>query len=75
MVDRDACVACGVAPSLCPKVFVLGGDNGKNRVVDEYNKALSNEKSLGEIPEELYDCAKEAAESCPVQAISIEEIQ
>lgn len=75
MVDRDACVACGVAPSLCPQVYVLGDDNGKNRVVDEYSKTFTNDKSVGEIPDELYNCAKEAADSCPVQAISIEESQ
>jgi ferredoxin len=75
VVDRDSCIACGVAPSLCPQVFVLGEDNGKNRAVEKYSKALSGEKSVGEIPKELYDCAKEAVNSCPVQAISIEEVQ
>ena len=75
VVNRDACVACGVAPNLCPQVFVLGDDNGKTRVVDEYSKTTTEEKSTGEIPEDQYDCAKGAAESCPVQAITIEEIQ
>ena len=72
-VERNVCVACGVAPGLCARVFVLGDDNGKNRVVDEYSKTLTNDMSVGEIPEELYDCVKEAADSCPVQAILIEE--
>jgi ferredoxin len=24
IVDRDACIACGVAQAICPEVFVLG---------------------------------------------------
>ncbi|MEM1867189.1 MAG: ferredoxin, partial [Zestosphaera sp.] len=35
IVDRTTCIACGAAPAACPEVFVLGSDNGKNRVVDE----------------------------------------
>ena len=74
-VERNVCIACGVAPGLCVQVFVLGDDNGKNRVVDEYSKTLTNDMSVGEIPEELHDCVKEAADSCPVQAILVEEFQ
>lgn len=73
-VDRDACLACGIAPNLCPKVFVLGEDDGKNRVVDEYTESISEDLSVGLISEELYDCVKEAAEACPVQAITIDKI-
>jgi ferredoxin len=42
-VDRNACIACGVAPNLCPSVFILGGDNGKTRIVDEYSEKTSEE--------------------------------
>jgi ferredoxin len=37
VVDREACIGCGVAPATCPDVFVLGDDNGKNRVREEYS--------------------------------------
>ncbi len=75
IVDRTTCIACGAAPAACPEVFVLGSDNGKNRVVDEYNVKTDEGTSIGEIPEELYECAKSGADVCPVGAIKIEEMK
>ena len=72
-VDRVLCIGCGIAPNLCPQVFVLGDDNGMSRVVDAYSEELSAEVSVGLIPEDLRDCAEQAAEACPAQAITLEE--
>ena len=47
---------------------------GKNRVVDKYSKELSDNLSVGEVPDELKECVENAAMSCPVEAIKIEEI-
>ncbi len=74
IVDRNKCLGCGAAPATCPQVFVLGSDNGKNRVVDEYSVETSNEVSIGEVPEELKSCVEEAISICPVRAISMETI-
>ncbi|MGC8675868.1 ferredoxin [Fervidicoccus sp.] len=74
IVDRRTCIACGVAPTVCSEIFQLGLDNGKNRVIDKYSMKLTDEISEGEIPEELYECAKRAEESCPVVAIHVERI-
>jgi ferredoxin len=71
-VDRQLCIACRVAPDLCPTVFVLGADNGKNRLVEAYSTETSNDVSTGVIPDELYACARKAAASCPVQAITFD---
>ncbi len=73
-VNRAKCIACGVAPSLCGKVFELGQDNGKNKVVDAYAIETTADTSVGEVPEELYECVKTAAESCPVAAITVERV-
>jgi ferredoxin len=73
-VDRDTCIACGVAPTVCPQVFVLGSDNGKNRVVDKYSTNLTDSISEGELPEDLYECAVQAAGSCPVGAIRVQKV-
>jgi ferredoxin len=75
IVDRVACLSCGAAPAICPKVFGLGSDNQKNRVIDEYSVELNEVVSVGIIPEELYECARAAAEACPVNAIRIEEVK
>ncbi len=72
IVDRDTCIGCGVAPATCPDVFVLGDDNGKNRVVDEWVKELNEHVSIGEVPEELKDCVQAAVDACPVSAIRFE---
>jgi ferredoxin len=72
-VDRDLCIACGVAPAVCPEVFVLGEDNGKNRLLEEHSEKTSEECSMGSVAEDLYDCVKKAADACPVQAITVEE--
>lgn len=71
-VDRDLCIACGVASTVCPQVFVLGDDNGKNRLLEEYSEKTSGVSSIGRITEELYDCVRKAADSCPVQAINVQ---
>ena len=75
MVDRNACIACGAAPAACPEVFELGSDNGKNRVIEKYSVKTDTSVSIGEIPEELYECARNGADVCPVGAIKIEKIE
>lgn len=70
-VDRDTCIACGVAPTLCSDVFIL---DGKNRVVDKYSVELTDSVSVGEVPDELKECVENAAMSCPVEAIKVEQI-
>ena len=70
MVDRAKCIACGAAPAACPEVFELGFDTGKDSVTDKYCL-----KSIGEIPEELYERAKSGADVCPVNAIKVERVE
>ena len=71
-VDRNSCISCGVAPNLCAEVFEFGEDNGKTRIVEKFSTETSEETSVGDVPDNLHACVKEAAETCPVQAITIE---
>lgn len=59
-VDEDLCIGCGLCEDTCPEVFRLL-DDGYAHVINEEPEA------------ELYGCARDAADSCPVAAISIEE--
>lgn len=54
-VDKNLCIGCGVCASLCPHVFKINENEGKSEVISQEDE----------------DCAKNAASSCPVQAISV----
>jgi ferredoxin len=60
VIDRDGCIACELCADTCPEVFRMGEDGPAEAYVDE-------------IPGEVEDSAKEAAEACPVDVIRIEE--
>lgn len=75
VIDRGLCISCGAAPTTCPQVYELGKDNGKNKVVEKYSVELGEGRSVGIIPDELYTCAKEGADVCPVSAIYVEKIE
>ena len=58
-IDKDACVGDGSCVSICPEVFEMDGDVVKAKMQD--------------IPENLQESCREAADVCPVEAIIIEE--
>lgn len=59
-VDKDTCIACGLCPSICPECFDMEDDGKAGVIVDK-------------VPDGHEGEAQEAAESCPVNAISTEE--
>lgn len=68
-IDRDECISCGACWSTCPEVFEENDDDGLCQVVQEYQ--VDGDPAEGEIPEDLEDCAADAADSCPVEIIHI----
>lgn len=56
-VDEDLCIGCGLCADTCPDVFELG-DDGKAKVKAEGACRC---------------CAKDAADTCPTEAIAVEE--
>ena len=58
-VDPDLCVGDETCVEICPEIFEMEGDVAVAK--------------MEEVPEELEGKCKEAAESCPVEAILIEE--
>ena len=54
-IDKNLCIGCGACVSLCPKSFQMNDEDGKADAVSQDD----------------VECAKNAAESCPVQAISV----
>ncbi len=59
-VDKDLCIGCGLCADLCSNVFQLE-DDGKAGV-------KSQEAAQAELA-----CAKDAASTCPTEAIKVEE--
>ncbi len=58
-VDPNTCTGCGLCADVCPQIFVMDGDI-----------AVAN---TGIVPSESEEICRDAAEGCPVEAISIEE--
>lgn len=58
-IDPDLCTGDEICVQMCPEVFEMEGD--KAIVLQE------------EVPEDLQDSVREATDSCPSEAIIIEE--
>lgn len=56
-VDAETCIGCGLCESTCPEVYKMEGD-----------KAVVIGTA---VPKAAEDCAKKAAEDCPVTAITV----
>lgn len=59
IIDEELCIACGQCEDICPEVF---------EIEDQTVTIISDD-----ITDETKDACYEAAETCPVNAITIEE--
>jgi ferredoxin len=59
IVDEATCIGCALCVQICPEVFKMEGDKAVSYVIP--------------VPEAVKDSCKEAAEQCPVNAITVKE--
>jgi ferredoxin len=60
VVDKDLCIGCGLCPEMCPEVFEMADDDKAHVKVDP-------------VPPASEGSCREAAEECPVSAITVED--
>lgn len=58
-IDENTCSGCGLCEEICPAVFELADDVAKVK--------------LDPVPADQEAGCREAADSCPVEAITLEE--
>lgn len=57
---NENCIGCGACTAVCPEVFDLNAEGLAESIIGE------------DVPEDLVESTKEAATSCPVEAIEVE---
>ncbi len=58
-IDTELCIACGNCVETCPDIFEMGPETSQVKVET--------------IPQDREDCARDAEDGCPVEAITLEE--
>lgn len=58
-VDREVCTGCGLCVDTCPQVFKMN--------------ASTAQVIVPVVPENFVNACREAADNCPVEAISVGE--
>ena len=65
--NHEECIGCGACAAICPEHWEMS-DDGKSKLK---NGKIEGNKTIKEVTE--IGCNKEAADSCPVPCIFIEE--
>lgn len=71
IIAREECVSCGSCWEACPALFIQNEEDSFAEIVENFRENGDRAKS-GELPGNI-DCAREAADLCPSQIITIEE--
>jgi len=70
-IDRPGCISCESCWPLCPDVIEQDPNDDLSSITEQYR--VEGNTAEGNVPDDLADCALEAADSCPVTVIFVEE--
>jgi ferredoxin len=62
IIDEETCIGCGRCVEICPEVFELEAEIAVNKLGEG-----------NDIPSQFEQACEEAANECPVEAITIEQ--
>ncbi len=71
IIDRTQCVSCGSCWDACPALFIQNEEDSFSEIVEKFRENKDPGKSVA-LPDDM-DCARDAADLCPSQIITIEE--
>jgi len=69
-IDRDGCISCGACWSSCSDVYEQNAEDAKSQIVAKFQ--IGGNITEGKVEDNLAACARQGAEVCPVQVISVE---
>jgi ferredoxin len=70
-IDRSNCVSCGSCWDTCPGFFEQDPGDSFSRIIEQFRAAGNLAEGIP--PADAGACARDAADLCPVQIISISE--
>jgi len=73
VIDRDQCISDMACVATCPDIFEMSEEDGKAQITEQYR--IDGNIGEGKIPDDLEECARTAAEACPMGIISVEKIE
>lgn len=70
-IERTECTSCESCWGSCPEMFEQDPGDSFSRIVEKYR--INGNIAEGKPAPEIEECIRDAADSCPVQIIEIEE--
>ena len=70
IINRDECISCGACWSSCSDVYEQNAEDTKSQLVAKFQ--IGGNIAEGKVEDNLTECARQGAEVCPVQVISVE---
>ncbi len=71
IITREGCTSCGTCWDMCPEFFEENPDDSLSQVREEYR--IGGNPAEGNVPPDMEECVREAADACPVEVILVED--